>query len=251
MSTYVNDGLDGVDDFTIPHDEEDLLENSFEQAHAVNNQVLSTNGTTTVNRSGLNPGLLNYYSQYFHSTEFLLRVRLTILNKDLNEIEDFYGFTWLVMSCALMKMVTKTFFELIAVQLIQGIQMEHDSNKDINLMFHTLWIFILFDMLGSFLMSYKLKSNGPIKYVSVLSIIGYSNVNWLVLFPIVDFINYLLPNGTSFIIRNGITLLFFILVLLKIIHFLWVQSLWTLDFTNKILIATIQILKMFIIKLVL
>lgn len=251
MSTYVNDGLDGVDDFTIPHDEEGVLENPFDPTYSTNNQISSTNDTTTANMNDLKPGLLNYYSQYFRSTEFLPRVRSTILNKPLNEMEDLYGFTWLVMSCALMKMITKTFFELVSVQLIQGIQMKQDSNKNIDLMFHTLWIFILFDMLGSFIISYRLSPSGTTKYVSILSVIGYSDVNWLILFPVVDFIDYLLPEGTSFIVRNGITLSLFILVLLKIIHFLGIQSLWTLDFTNKIIMAVIQILKMLIIKLIL
>ena len=251
MSTYVNDGLDGVDDFTIPHDEEDTLENPFEPTSETNNQTFNTTSTPTTTQTDLKPGLLNYYSQYFSSTEFPVRVRSTILNRDLNEIEDLYGFVWLVMSCSLMKMVTETFFQLISAQLIHGIQMKHDSSRNINLMFHTLWIFILFDMLGSLIMSYRVNTDGTAKYVSILSVIGYSNVNWLLLFPVVDFIEYILPKGTNFVIRNCLTLSFFILVSLKIIHFLWIQSLWTLEFTNRIIIAIIQILKMLTIKFIL
>lgn len=232
MSGYVNDGLDGVDDFDIP--DESL---PFEGNGADGNKVKMPE------TSGLKPGLLNYYSRYFASTQFVERCRMTLMNRDLGaDMEDLYGFVWIIMTCSLMKLITKTFYELIDRQLIHG-GVENggddDGHVNLDLMFHTLWIFILFDILGSLIVSYRMHSK---KMVSILSVFGYSNVNWLLVFPLVDLIQYILVDG---LVSRGITWTLMSVVVVKITHFLTVQGEGAeIDFSVRVIVAAIEALKM-------
>lgn len=234
MSGYVNDGLDGVDDFDIADESLPVEDNNN------NNKVPNAKG------DGLKPGLLNYYSQYFSSTQFVERCQMTLKNQDLGAaVEDLYGFVWIIMTCSLMKLITKTFYELIDRQLIHGGKVNEDGHVNIDLMFHTLWIFILFDILGSVIVSYRMNDNN--KMVSILSIFGYSNVNWLFVFPLVDLIQYMLADG---MVSLGIKWALTSLVVVKITHFLTVQKdIGGDNFMGRVIILVIQTLKMIAINL--
>ncbi|CAL9728222.1 protein Yip5p [Monosporozyma unispora] len=254
MSEYVNDGLDGVDDFDIPADEETAfgsVPHGNMNINDDNNETVpkqgfnnNNNGNTT---NGLKPGILNYYSQYFASTQFIERSKQTLMNKDLGSIEDLYGFVWIIMSCALMKMISKTFYELIAKQVFHGERISANPSKNINLMFHTLWIFIIFDMVGSLIISYRLTA-GQNKYVSILSVFGYGNINWLVLFPLVDLIRYVLSGR---MVEKVITWVITSILVLKITHFLTIQQSWNIEFPDRIIMLVTEALKMVAINFIL
>lgn len=213
---YVNDGLDGVDDFVMPQD------GPLEPMSDVPlQQPLGDNTDSKTEPSGLKPGLINYYSQYFQDVSFVDRCRNAAMNRDLGPISDLYGLIWIIFSCALMKMTIEGLLILLVQGIIHGKVPENNSatsHSNMNLMFHSLWIFILFDSLCGVLMSYRFN----VSVISTLSVIGYGNVNWLYCFPIVDTVKYLMDGWVVTIV----SVIMYLLITLKITHFISKQVQW-------------------------
>ncbi|EDO15491.1 hypothetical protein Kpol_467p3 [Vanderwaltozyma polyspora DSM 70294] len=211
-SFEIDDGLEGVDDFTNepnPFDDANrfngdtaIASDRVESDSAIKNKQQGQEQEPIVpppsytepvridqpsSNETLPPGLLNYYSRYFQLTtdDFKNRLYDSISFKNkLQDVEgnaeseenktDLYGAIWITATLVMVQYVTKGFIGLIVDDIVQGIKNDtaYDRKETFLGLIHSIWLFYGYVFIVPFISIQILRRDENTKFKSVIDLIS-------------------------------------------------------------------------------
>ncbi|QLQ79233.1 hypothetical protein HG537_0B05800 [Torulaspora globosa] len=224
--TELDDGLEGVDDFTNePNPFDDVISDDYEtkkkppgygnvvdtaslppgyeETMEVPQRPAEGPSSTQTTAGTLPPGLFNYLSQFFELDDQELKKRLwnaiAFKIEPLDDLEnrgpddakpDLYSPVWIFGTIVMTNFIGSQFFNVIVNGVISGVYWQDDSNKVFGgaRFMHSFWLYLIYGFFIPLVIA-KTYLRRKDSVVELISTFGYSLLVWIPIGLLIDFSN--------------------------------------------------------------
>lgn len=244
--TELDDGLEGVDDFTNePNPFDDVIADDFETKskppgygntddtvtlppgyeETVETEQAPIAGPSTTQSANetLPPGLLNHFSQYFQLSDQELKKNLyaaiTFKSSPASDLEtgqpnpELYGAVWIFATIVATNFIGSQLFKVIANGIIRGVYWQDDANKKYggSRLIHSFWLYLVYAFAVPLVIA-KMSAQHNDNAVSLIATFGYSQIAWIPLGLLLDLtseLQWLMPAVVFALLKWFLVLLAF------------------------------------------